>query len=105
MEGSWGLPAEIDRLTVMSGDLESEILMSLAPGTEKAPGLGGLSVIAMDNGREDGERSRKIERGSREFLDYRELEQSLPTRGSAVAQSQKSHKTVPPFHANLQPTL
>jgi hypothetical protein len=36
---------------VISGDLESEILMSLAPGTEKAPGLGGLSVMARDNGR------------------------------------------------------
>lgn len=68
MEGSWGVPAERDRLTVMSGDLESEILMSLAPGTEKAPGLDGLSVMARDNGREDGERSWKIEKGSREFL-------------------------------------
>ena len=68
MEGSWGLPAERDRLTVMLGDLESEILMSSAPGTEKAPGLGGLSVMARDNGREDGESSRKGGRGRREFL-------------------------------------
>jgi hypothetical protein len=53
---------------VMLGDLESEILMSSVAGTEKAPGLGGISVMARDNGREDGERSRKGEIGSREFL-------------------------------------
>jgi len=49
VEDSWGEPAETARLTVMSGDLESEILMSLVIGLEKAPGLSCLSVMGKDN--------------------------------------------------------